>query len=99
MRRNLNIAIITDATTPDLRTLVADISSAIDTPQSVVTPQLLHNVLPRPDGSVVGILIWSTDLQGLKSDIASFASYLVNEDGVRGALQELGIKASVDGTN
>ncbi len=91
MRRNLNIAIITDATTPDLRTLVADISSAIDTPQSVVTPQLLHNVLPRPDGSVVGILIWSTDLQGLKADITSFASYLRAEDSVTGALSTLGV--------
>ena len=91
MRRNLNIAIITDATTPDLRTLVADISSAIDTPQSIVTPQLLHHVLPRPDGSLVGILIWSTDLQGLKADITSFASYLRAEDSVTGALSTLGV--------
>lgn len=91
MRRNLNITIITDSTTPSLRTLVADISSAIDTPQSVVTPQLVRNVLPRPDGSVVGILIWSTDLQGLKADIASFAAYLRAEDNVVGALSTLGV--------
>lgn len=91
MRRNLNITIITDSTTPSLRTLVADISSAIDTPQSVVTPQLVRNVLPRPDGTVVGILIWSTDLQGLKADVASFAAYLRAEDNVVGALSTLGV--------
>ena len=63
------------------------------------TPQLLRFAVPDLPAAGIGVLIWSTDLQGLKSDIASFASYLVNEDGVLGALQELGIKVSVDGTN
>ena len=91
MRRNLNIAIVTDVTTPDLRALVADVAQSIDTPQSIVTPQLVRNILSQPEGSVVGILIWSTDLQGLKADVASFAAYLRAEDNVVGALSTLGV--------
>lgn len=91
MRRNLNIAIVTDVTTPDLRVLVAEVAQSIDTPQSIITPQLVRNILSQPDGSVVGILIWSTDLQGLKADITSFASYLRAEDSVTGALSTLGV--------
>ena len=69
------------------------VSSAVRNEQfGQVEVQRIVNVLPgATENYAMGVLIWSTDLQGLKADIASFAAYLQAEDSVVGALSTLGV--------
>ena len=91
--RNLGILVIADVANADIRESVSQINRVPRLSNTVVlTPQFVQNTLTdMPDSARIGFLLWATDLQGLKADITSFASYLRAEDGVVGALSTLGV--------
>ena len=91
--RNLGILVIADVANADIRESVAQMNRVPRLSNTVVlTPQFVQNTLTdMPASARIGFLLWATDLQGLKADITSFASYLRAEDSVVGALSTLGI--------
>lgn len=85
MERNLRMIIVADNNTADGRSLIASIVQDPAIPQTIVTPALVRNIIPIRATPAVGVMFWSSDLQGLAADVESFAAYIKGEAEVKEA--------------
>ena len=79
MERELRMVIVADTNTAEARQLIAQLSENPAIPQTVVTPALVRRILPIRANPAVGVMFWSSDLQGLAADVESFADYIRRE--------------------
>ena len=94
MKRELNMVIVADNNTGEARQLIAELADNPAIPQTIVTPQLVRNILPIRANPAVGVLFWASDLQGLAADVEAFAAYIKGEDEILAALNELGVQTN-----
>ena len=93
MERNLRMIIVADTNNAESRELISQLSQTPAIPQTIVTPQLVRNILPGIRATpAIGVLFWATDLQGIVADVEAFAGYIKGEDAVLSALKTLGVK-------
>lgn len=93
MERNLRMIVVADTNNAESRELISQLSQTPAIPQTIVTPQLVRNILPGIRATpAIGVLFWATDLQGIVADVEAFASYIKGEDAVLSALKTLGVK-------
>lgn len=85
MERELNMVIVADANTEESRQLIAELSVNPAIPRILVTPQLVKNIIPIRANPAVGVMFWSSDLQGLAADVENFAAYIKGEAEVKEA--------------
>lgn len=85
MERNLRMIIVADNNTADGRSLIASIAQDPAIPQTIVTPALVQHIIPIRANPAVGVMFWSSDLQGLAADVESFAAYIKSEAEVKEA--------------
>lgn len=85
MERNLNMVIVADTNTAESRQLIAQLSENPAIPQTVVTPALVRRIIPIRANPAVGVMLWSSDLQGLAADVEAFAAYVKGEAAVKEA--------------
>lgn len=91
--RDLRMVIIADVNNAESREVIAKLSANPQIPQSVITPQAVRNILPGIRATpAVGVLLWSSDLQGLVTDVDAFAAYIKNENETLSALEMLGVE-------
>lgn len=100
MERNLRMIVVADTNNAESRELISQLSQTPAIPQTVVTPQLVRNILPGIRATpAIGVLFWATDLQGIVADVEAFASYIKGEDAVLSALETLGVKTEEEKSN
>lgn len=100
MERNLRMIVVADTNNAESRELISQLSQTPAIPQTVVTPQLVRNILPGIRATpAIGVLFWATDLQGIVADVEAFASYIKGEDAVLSALKTLGVKTEEEKSN
>ena len=100
MERNLRIIVVADTNNAESRELISQLSQTPAIPQTIVTPQLVRNILPGIRATpAIGVLFWATDLQGIVADVEAFASYIKGEDAVLSALKTLGVKTEEEKSN
>lgn len=100
MERNLRMIIVADTNNAESRELISQLSQTPAIPQTIVTPQLVRNILPGIRATpAIGVLFWATDLQGIVADVEAFASYIKGEDAVLSALETLGVKTEEEKSN
>lgn len=100
MERNLRMIVVADTNNAESRKLISQLSQTPAIPQTVVTPQLVRNILPGIRATpAIGVLFWATDLQGIVADVEAFASYIKGEDAVLSALETLGVKTEEEKSN
>lgn len=100
MERNLRMIVVADTNNAESRELISQLSQTPAIPQTVVTPQLVRNILPGIRATpAIGVLFWATDLQGIVADVEAFASYIKGEDAVLSALEALGVKTEEEKSN
>lgn len=100
MERNLRMIVVADTNNAESRELISQLSQTPAIPQTVVTPQLVRNILPGIRATpAIGVLFWATDLQGIVADVEAFASYIKGEDAVLSALETLGVKTEEEKPN
>ena len=85
MERNLRMIIVADNNTADGRSLIASIAQDPAIPQTIVTPALVRHIIPIRATPAVGVMFWSSDLQGLAADVENFAAYIKGEAEVKEA--------------
>lgn len=85
MERNLRMIIVADNNTADGRSLIASIAQDPAIPQTMVTPALVRHIIPIRATPAVGVMFWSSDLQGLAADVENFAAYIKGEAEVKEA--------------
>lgn len=85
MDRELNMVIVADTNTEEARQLIAQLAANPAIPQTVVTPQLARRILPIRANPAVGVMFWSSDLQGLAADVEAFAAYVKGEREIKDA--------------
>lgn len=85
MSRELNMVIVADTNTAESRQLIAQLSENPAIPQTVVTPALVRRIIPIRANPAVGVMLWSSDLQGLAADVEAFAAYVKGEAAVKEA--------------
>lgn len=85
MSRELNMVIVADTNTADARQLIAQLAENPAIPQTVVTPALVRRIIPIRANPAVGVMLWSSDLQGLAADVEAFAAYVKGEAAVKEA--------------
>lgn len=79
------MVIVADANTEESRQLIAELSVNPAIPRILVTPQLVKNIIPIRANPAVGVMFWSSDLQGLAADVENFAAYIKGEAEVKEA--------------
>ena len=79
MERDVRMIIVADTNTAESRQIIAQLAENPAIPQTVVTPQMVRRIIPIRANPAVGVMIWSTDLQGLATDVAAFADYIKRE--------------------
>lgn len=100
MERNLRMIVVADINNAESRELISQLSQTPAIPQTVVTPQLVRNILPGIRATpAIGVLFWATDMQGIVADVEAFASYIKGEDAVLSALETLGVKTEEEKSN
>lgn len=100
MERNLRMVIVADTNNAESREIISQLSQTPAIPQTVVTPQLVRNILPGIRATpAIGVLFWATDMQGIVADVEAFASYIKGEDAVLSALETLGVKTEEEKSN
>ena len=100
MERNLRMIVVADTNHAESRELISQLSQTPAIPQTIVTPQLVRNILPGIRATpAIGVLFWATDLQGIVADVEAFASYIKGEDAVLSALETLGVKTKEEKSN
>lgn len=100
MERNLRMIVVADTNNAESRELISRLSQTPAIPQTIVTPQLVRNILPGIRATpAIGVLFWATDLQGIVADVEAFASYIKGEDAVLSALETLGVKTEEEKSN
>lgn len=100
MERNLRMIVVADTNNAESRELISQLSQTPAIPQTIVTPQLVRNILPGIRATpAIGVLFWATDLQGIVADVEAFASYIKGEDAVLSALKTLGVKTEEEKSN
>lgn len=85
MSRELNMVIVADTNTAESRQLIAQLAENPAIPQTVVTPALVRRIIPIRANPAVGVMFWSSDLQGLAADVEAFAAYVKGEAAVKEA--------------
>ena len=85
MSRELNMVIVADTNTAEARQLIAQLAENPAIPQTVVTPALVRRIIPIRANPAVGVMFWSSDLQGLAADVEAFAAYVKGEAAVKEA--------------
>lgn len=85
MTRELNMVIVADTNTAESRQLIAQLSENPAIPQTVVTPALVRRIIPIRANPAVGVMLWSSDLQGMAADVEAFAAYVKGEAAVKEA--------------
>ena len=85
MARELNMVIVADTNTAESRQLIAQLAENPAIPQTVVTPALVRRIIPIRANPAVGVMLWSSDLQGLAADVEAFAAYVKGEAAVKEA--------------
>lgn len=85
MERELRMVIVADNNTEEARQLIAQLAANPAIPQTVVTPQLARRILPIRANPAVGVMLWSSDLQGLAADVEAFAAYVKGESAIKEA--------------
>lgn len=100
MERNLRMIVVADTNNAESRELISQLSQTPAIPQTIVTPQLVRNILPGIRATpAIGVLFWATDMQGIVADVEAFASYIKGEDAVLSALETLGVKTEEEKSN
>lgn len=100
MERNLRMIVVADTNNAESRELISQLSQTPAIPQTIVTPQLVRNILPGIRATpAIGVLFWATDMQGIVADVEAFASYIKGEDAVLSALKTLGVKTEEEKSN
>lgn len=100
MERNLRMIVVADTNNTESRELISQLSQTPAIPQTIVTPQLVRNILPGIRATpAIGVLFWATDLQGIVADVEAFSSYIKGEDAVLSALETLGVKTEEEKSN
>lgn len=85
MERELRMVIVADVNTPEAREIISQLQADPSIPQTVVTPQLVRRVIPVRANPAIGVMFWSTDLQGMVADVEAFAAYVKGEAAVKEA--------------
>ena len=85
MERELRIVIVADANSAEAREVINSLADHPEIPQTVVTPALVRKIIPVRANPAVGVMFWSTDLQGLAADVEAFAAYVKGEADVKAA--------------
>lgn len=85
MTRDLMMIIVADANAEEARELLANIASESTIPRTIITPDLVKNIIPIRANPAVGVMFWSSDLQGLAADAENFAAYIKGEAEVKEA--------------
>lgn len=85
MERELRMVIVADVNTPEAREVISQLRADPTIPQTVVTPQLVRRIIPIRANPAIGVMFWSTDLQGMVADVEAFAAYVKGEAAVKEA--------------
>ena len=85
MERELRIVIVADTNNAEAREVLNNLSDHSEIPQTVVTPQLVRNIIPIRANPAIGVMFWSTDLQGMVADVEAFAAYIKGEAEIKAA--------------
>lgn len=85
MERELRIVIVADANSAEAREVINSLADHPEIPQTVVTPALVRKIIPVRANPAVGVMFWSTDLQGLAADVEAFAAYVKGEADIKAA--------------
>ena len=94
MERNLHMVVVSDTNTPEGRESISRMQQGIQIPYTLVTPQLVRNILPGVRATpAVGVLFWSTDLQGVVADVDAFSRYIRGEESYKKAIQAFSASA------
>ena len=88
MDRNIRMVIVADTNTAESRQIIAQLAENPAIPHSVVTPALVRRIIPIRANPAVGVMLWSSDLQGLATDVESFADYIKHETENRQAIAD-----------
>lgn len=85
MDREIRIVVVGDNNTEEARQVIASLADNPEFPVTVVTPQLVRRVIPIRANPAIGVMFWSTDLQGMVADVEAFAAYVKGEAAVKEA--------------
>ena len=85
MDREIRIVVVADNNTAEAREVISRLSENATLPQTVVTPQLVRKIIPVRANPAIGVMFWSTDLQGMVADVEAFAAYVKGEAEVKEA--------------
>lgn len=85
MERELRMVIVADVNTPEARDVISQLGVDPSIPQTVVTPELVRKIIPIRANPAIGVMFWSTDLQGMVADVEAFAEYVKGEAAVKEA--------------
>lgn len=84
MAREISLVIVADSNAAEARKLIESLEIDMeDVPQTTVTPELVRNIIPIRANPAVGVMFWSSDLQGLASDVKAFYEYVKEEEAVK----------------
>lgn len=85
MDREIRIVVVGDNNTEEARQVIASLADNPEFPVTVVTPQLVRRIIPIRANPAIGVMFWSTDLQGMVADVEAFAAYVKGESAVKEA--------------
>lgn len=85
MNRELRMVIVADTNTEESRQVIANLSHNPSIPQTVVTPELVKRIIPIRANPAIGVMFWSSDLQGMVADVEKFAEFIKHEDEIKQA--------------
>ena len=86
--RNITLTVVADQNTTEARDILAQLKAELPVPQTIVSPELVKNIIPVRASPAIGVIVWSTDLQGVIADVKAFADYVHDEEGVRKVSKE-----------
>ena len=89
MERDINLIIISDDNNKESRELAEQIPNNLSMNCSCIPVQRVQHILPGIRATpAVGVLVWASDLQGLATDVGSFADYIHDESTNKQALAD-----------
>lgn len=87
MERDIKLVVIADPNNEESRQVLSELTASSVRPV-LLTPMAIRDIIPIRATPAVGVLLWATDLQGLATDVESFAQYIKDETANKAAIAE-----------
>lgn len=91
--RQVNLVLITDKENSESRIIEKQIISNLPIQVQTIPIQIAKEFLPGISAvPAIGVLLWSSDLQGIAADIENFSKYITKEDEIVQTINTLGLE-------